>query len=422
MTRSDGGGSGNGGLKKGPWTAAEDAILMEYVRKQGEGNWNAVQKNTGLARCGKSCRLRWANHLRPNLKKGAFSPDEELLILRLHAQLGNKWARMAAHLPGRTDNEIKNYWNTRIKRRQRAGLPLYPPDVQRELAFKRQRLHHNHPPSTNPPAPLLTNNTTITHFSSTSSSLLDPTGYFSTPMLTTFNAPLPLPGHHLHFPSSGMFHTQQQQQQQMEFNLGSFGLNSLPLPPPVFPNKMELPSTQMFTALPFSGGLLDTLLQEVQPGGHLQSNGLLPELVSGDQDVKLSHLCGGGVGGEGGGSRGVTLPQDGLMESAVKWTDSNWSIGTQMKKEPTENDTSPVEEDISQLLNMIPTVNAAAATPVSEWYKSDSGEISNGHSSVVTEEHIGLEMQQLVSSLSNPPEGPDLSIRSYPWSNMPGIC
>ena len=98
MTRSDGGGSRDGGLKKGPWTAAEDAILMEYVRKHGEGNWNAVQKNTGLARCGKSCRLRWANHLRPNLKKGAFSPDEELLILRLHAQLGNKWARMAAHV------------------------------------------------------------------------------------------------------------------------------------------------------------------------------------------------------------------------------------------------------------------------------------------------------------------------------------
>lgn len=83
-------------LKKGPWTAAEDAILMEYVTKHGEGNWNAVQKNTGLARCGKSCRLRWANHLRPNLKKGSFSPEEEKLILELHAQFGNKWARMAA--------------------------------------------------------------------------------------------------------------------------------------------------------------------------------------------------------------------------------------------------------------------------------------------------------------------------------------
>ncbi|CAM8966735.1 unnamed protein product [Rhodiola kirilowii] len=116
-------------LKKGPWTSAEDAILIDYVKKHGEGNWNAVQKHSGLFRCGKSCRLRWANHLRPNLKKGTFTVEEEQLIIELHARMGNKWARMAAHLPGRTDNEIKNYWNTRIKRRQRAGLPLYPPEA-----------------------------------------------------------------------------------------------------------------------------------------------------------------------------------------------------------------------------------------------------------------------------------------------------
>ncbi|XP_009606602.1 transcription factor GAMYB-like [Nicotiana tomentosiformis] len=116
-------------LKKGPWTSAEDAILMDYVMKHGEGNWNAVQKQSGLARCGKSCRLRWANHLRPDLKKGAFTPEEERRIVELHAKMGNKWARMAAELPGRTDNEIKNYWNTRIKRHQRAGLPVYPPDI-----------------------------------------------------------------------------------------------------------------------------------------------------------------------------------------------------------------------------------------------------------------------------------------------------
>ncbi|GER54720.1 myb domain protein 65 [Striga asiatica] len=116
-------------LKKGPWTTAEDAILIEYVTKHGEGNWNAVQKHSGLVRCGKSCRLRWANHLRPDLKKGAFTPEEERHIIELHAKMGNKWARMAAELPGRTDNEIKNFWNTRMKRRQRAGLPIYPPDI-----------------------------------------------------------------------------------------------------------------------------------------------------------------------------------------------------------------------------------------------------------------------------------------------------
>lgn len=88
----------NGPLKKGPWTSAEDAILVEYVTKHGEGNWNAVQKHSGLARCGKSCRLRWANHLRPDLKKGAFTPEEERRIIELHAKMGNKWARMAAEV------------------------------------------------------------------------------------------------------------------------------------------------------------------------------------------------------------------------------------------------------------------------------------------------------------------------------------
>ncbi|XP_074310626.1 transcription factor GAMYB-like isoform X2 [Silene latifolia] len=121
---------GGSHLKKGPWTSAEDAILVEYVTRHGEGNWNAVQKHSGLSRCGKSCRLRWANHLRPDLKKGAITPEEEDRIIELHAKMGNKWARMALELPGRTDNEIKNYWNTRIKRLQRAGLPIYPPEIR----------------------------------------------------------------------------------------------------------------------------------------------------------------------------------------------------------------------------------------------------------------------------------------------------
>ncbi|KAF5930230.1 hypothetical protein HYC85_031103 [Camellia sinensis] len=129
---------GGGLLKKGPWTSAEDAILVDYVNRHGEGNWNAVQKHSGLSRCGKSCRLRWANHLRPDLRKGAFTPKEERQIIELHAKMGNKWARMAAEMPGRTDNEIKNYWNTRIKRRHRAGLPIYPPDISQALHENQQ--------------------------------------------------------------------------------------------------------------------------------------------------------------------------------------------------------------------------------------------------------------------------------------------
>ncbi|KAL9269674.1 Transcription factor MYB97-like protein [Drosera capensis] len=113
------------GFRKGPWTVEEDTLLMEYVRNHGERHWNCVQK-TGLMRCGKSCRLRWTNHLRPDLKKGAFTAEEEKLVLELHAQLGNKWSKIAAELPGRTDNEVKNFWNTKIKRKMRTVSPVDP--------------------------------------------------------------------------------------------------------------------------------------------------------------------------------------------------------------------------------------------------------------------------------------------------------
>ncbi|XVF63312.1 hypothetical protein PTKIN_Ptkin09bG0077700 [Pterospermum kingtungense] len=72
---------------------------------------------TGLLRCGKSCRLRWINYLRPDLKRGNFTEEEDELIIKLHSLLGNKWSLIAGRLPGRTDNEIKNYWNTHIKRK-----------------------------------------------------------------------------------------------------------------------------------------------------------------------------------------------------------------------------------------------------------------------------------------------------------------
>ncbi|KAL4292823.1 hypothetical protein HN873_062221 [Arachis hypogaea] len=112
-------------LRKGPWTPIEDAILIEQVKKCGEGNWSLIQKNSELRRNGKSCRLRWLNHLRPDLKKGPFSEEEEKLIGDLHAKIGNKWALMATEVPGRSDNDIKNFWNTRMKKRLRE----YPPQI-----------------------------------------------------------------------------------------------------------------------------------------------------------------------------------------------------------------------------------------------------------------------------------------------------
>ncbi|CAA3002019.1 transcription factor MYB102-like [Olea europaea subsp. europaea] len=105
------------GLNKGPWTPEEDQKLIDFIRKHGYGNWRNLPKNAGLQRCGKSCRLRWANYLRPDIKRGRFSFEEEETIIQLHSILGNKWSAIAARLPGRTDNEIKNYWNTHIKKR-----------------------------------------------------------------------------------------------------------------------------------------------------------------------------------------------------------------------------------------------------------------------------------------------------------------
>ncbi|KAJ6430752.1 hypothetical protein OIU84_018295 [Salix udensis] len=105
------------GLKRGPWTPEEDELLANYIKKEGEGRWRTLPKKAGLLRCGKSCRLRWMNYLRPSVKRGQIAPDEEDLILRLHRLLGNRWSLIAGRIPGRTDNEIKNYWNTHLSKK-----------------------------------------------------------------------------------------------------------------------------------------------------------------------------------------------------------------------------------------------------------------------------------------------------------------
>ncbi|KAG6656297.1 transcription factor MYB8-like [Carya illinoinensis] len=104
-------------MNKGAWTKEEDHRLINHIRLHGEGCWRSLPKAAGLLRCGKSCRLRWINYLRPDLKRGNFTAEEDELIIKLHSMLGNKWSLIAGRLPGRTDNEIKNYWNTHIKRK-----------------------------------------------------------------------------------------------------------------------------------------------------------------------------------------------------------------------------------------------------------------------------------------------------------------
>jgi len=106
------------GLKRGPWTIEEDHKLMNFILNNGIQCWRLVPKLAGLMRCGKSCRLRWINYLRPDLKRGALTEAEEDMIIQLHSRYGNsRWSKIASHFPGRTDNEIKNHWNTRIKKK-----------------------------------------------------------------------------------------------------------------------------------------------------------------------------------------------------------------------------------------------------------------------------------------------------------------
>nr|QTO65766.1 MYB114-like protein [Asarum europaeum] len=109
-------------VRKGSWTQEEDILLKKCIEKYGEGKWRHVPARAGLNRCRKSCRLRWLNYLRPNIKRGEFAVDEVDLIIRLHKLLGNRWSLIAGRIPGRTANDIKNYWNCHLSKKMSAEL------------------------------------------------------------------------------------------------------------------------------------------------------------------------------------------------------------------------------------------------------------------------------------------------------------
>uniref|UniRef100_A0A453E6D6 Transcription factor RAX2 n=1 Tax=Aegilops tauschii subsp. strangulata TaxID=200361 RepID=A0A453E6D6_AEGTS len=113
-------------VKRGPWSPEEDDALRDYMQRHGNtGSWITLPNKAGLKRCGKSCRLRWLNYLRPDIRHGGFTDEEDTIIYSLYSQLGSKWSLIASQLERRTDNDVKNHWNTKLKKRLAAAAAAF---------------------------------------------------------------------------------------------------------------------------------------------------------------------------------------------------------------------------------------------------------------------------------------------------------
>ncbi|KAH7576738.1 hypothetical protein JRO89_XS01G0139400 [Xanthoceras sorbifolium] len=407
-------------LKKGPWTAAEDAILMEYVKKHGEGNWNAVQKNSGLMRCGKSCRLRWANHLRPNLKKGSFSPDEERIIIELHAKLGNKWARMAAQASSYYSNpnhQFNLYCTTTNTNNMNTGfsVPLsspaspYPPS---SAGLFNQNIQTQAIPFQSYKFDSGNFERVMSYSSMITGASIDPIDF--------------VPGQTGELPSS-----QTPPQPTTPSSGSSGGGVCVTL---ASGNTTNNNNVDYKTALPKSAstnsnsGLLDALVQESHNLSNLSRNNLKLNCEN-----NFSVAAAGGVSAEKGkGVADYVSSEEGGVESIMKkggdanannqWEDlssSQSSIG--MKH--SEEEMNSMDEDLMSLLNNFPI-----SMPLPEWYPAGSSNISNASSSSIT---AGSNVESATDQPNVPPTPPPAvaspeihwsQLGSYSWNNMPGIC
>ncbi|KAL3509768.1 hypothetical protein ACH5RR_029169 [Cinchona calisaya] len=482
-TTSKSGGSSRHTMKKGPWTAAEDAILMEYVKKHGEGNWNAVQRNSGLMRCGKSCRLRWANHLRPNLKKGAFSAEEESLIVELHAKLGNKWARMASQLPGRTDNEIKNYWNTRLKRRQRAGLPIYPLDINPQNHHQQETVPQTNlsssslvsllssgqnPSYTTPLSIFDMFNSSPGQNQITPSYPSDPSQHFKIVQdknglalsLSSINSPFSSSSVSLAFNNQGISSSGPSlpMPSSLQFNCLSFGTDSMPVSCPslekngsISGSDMGIPSIQsLFPTPPTSSGSDYAIAtsniahdrDENMEGNSRGNRGLLEDLIDESQALKRvdkakeisldednnsqgkflwDYKLMEDGGGNGFEEPGLSFDQHNIIMDQ-QYEDSSpahSSIRDKTTKSKSDEDNNPVDDDLSSLL-----ANFPSAIPMPEWNDENSN-IAKGQASNLTRGDAVDENQpesshsQVAKTLETTEN--NWTIGASRWKNLPGF-